>query len=116
MSLFVTNSMIYNAIAALKTVMVSTLKEILVSESQTQTDIDNAVAVVTGLLTDIGTQNGVVLTDLGEIQTALSNGQPVDLSKLDTIVASVGAVQASLDTAVASLTAVAAPPVTPPAA
>jgi peptidoglycan hydrolase CwlO-like protein len=99
-------------------------EKIMTELSQAQTDINTAVEVVTGLLTDVGdkladvnTQLGTLATDLLAIQQQIANGQPVDTSALNTMVGNVAAVQASLDstsaaldTAVANVTAVASPP------
>ena len=94
-----------------------------------QDDINNAVTVVTGLLSDIqarvtdaNTQLGTLATDLTAIQQQIAAGQPVSTAALDTVVGNVAAVQASLDsmgaaldTGVANVTAVAVPPAPAPA-
>ena len=78
-----------------------------------QTDINNAVTAITGLLTDLGNQTSAILADVTAIQAALANGQPVDTSQLDSVVSGVQAVDTALDTAVSQLgSLVPAPPTT----
>ena len=63
-----------------------------------QDDINNAVTVVTGLLSDIqarvtdaNTQLGTLATDLTAIQQQIAAGQPVSTAALDTVVGNVAA-------------------------
>lgn len=85
--------------------------------SQSQGDIDNATTVITGLLTDLGNQDASILADVQSLLTQIANGQPVDTSALDTIVAKVAAAQSETDSAVGTLNTAAnpAPPATPTA-
>jgi fructose-specific phosphotransferase system IIC component len=89
------------------------LDSIIVSQSS----IDNAVTVVSNLLTDLSNDNQTILADLTAIQSAIANGQPVDTTALDAVVGRVQNVQAGIDSAVTSLTDTAnpTPPVTPTA-
>jgi hypothetical protein len=72
-----------------------------------QQSIDNAVTVITGLLTDAAVNNQTILTDLTELQTKIANGTPVDTTALDNVVSQVSAVQSNLDNAVSNLNALA---------
>lgn len=105
----ITNNQIYNAIQALQVQLNKIGNQILMSESQTQSDIDNAVTVISGFLTDVQSKNAEVLSDIQEIQQALANGQTVDTSKLDSMVATVSGIQTNLDSAVSQLSSVANP-------
>lgn len=68
--------------------------------TEVQTDIDNAVSVLTGFFADFGTQ---LTTISGELSAS-----GADTSKLDALIATVPAAQAQLD-------ALAAPPAAPAA-
>lgn len=82
-----------------------------------QQDVDAAVTAVQGLLTDVQTQVTAIATDVTAIQQLLANGQTVDTTALDSVVATVQGVQSSLDQGVSQLNALANPaPATPPAA
>lgn len=114
----VTNSMIFDAIQALQyqiNALQIKIGNLIVTVSQDQGDVNNAVTVITGLLTDLGTQDATIVTDVQQVITDLANGQPVSTDALDAIVAKVQSVQTQTDTAVSSLTTAAnpTPPTTP---
>jgi len=73
--------------------------------SEQQTDINNAVTAITGLLTDLGNQTTTILADVTAIQAALQAGQPVDTTALDSAVSGIQSVDTALDDAVTSLSA-----------
>jgi hypothetical protein len=76
-----------------------------------QGDITAAVTAFTALLTDMQSDSATLLTDVTAIQAQLAAGQPVDTSALDSVVASVQAMQTGLDTAVSQVSGlVPAPP------
>lgn len=81
-----------------------------------QDDINAAVTAIQGLATDISTQVAQLGTDVTAIQAEITTlqGQGVDTSALNTLVASVASTQSSLDTAVSSVSNL-VPPATPPA-
>jgi len=82
----------------------------------TQADIDAAVAQINATMTDVQAQVTQLGTDVTAIQAALSALPPsVDTTALDAAVASLATTQASLDTAVGSVSGL-VPPATPPAA
>lgn len=68
-----------------------------------QSDINAAVTEFGTLLADLQAQTASLVTDLGELQTIIASGQPVDTSALDAAVASATAVQEALDSAVANI-------------
>ena len=81
-----------------------------------QDDINAAVTAIHGLLSDVAAQVATLGTDITAIQTEIANLQAggVDTSALDTAVASIAATQASLDTAVQNVSAIATPPAPAP--
>jgi hypothetical protein len=109
----ISNASIFDAIETLSYQLREGIQQILgaiaMSESQVQTDIDNAVTVLTGLLTDLGGDETTVVNDLTLIKQQIANGQPVDTTKLDAAIATVTGVQTGLDGAITSLTGVANP-------
>jgi hypothetical protein len=93
----------------------SRLDQITMTEVQTQTDIDNATATVTGLLTDLSDDNSEILTDLQTLVNSANSGTPITTDALNAVIGKVTSVQTSLDGAVGQLNTLAAPPVvTPP--
>jgi hypothetical protein len=115
----ISNASIYDAIQSLSYQLREGIQQILgaiaVSESQTQTDIDNATNIVTGLLNDVSGDDATILSDLVLIKEQIANGQPVDTTKLDAAMATVSGIQSGLDQAVTSLTGTASPTTSAPA-
>jgi hypothetical protein len=88
----------------------SRMDHLQMTESQTQTDVDNATTAVTGLLSDLSTQTGDILNDLTTlVNSSNQTGTPVSTSALDNIVSQVQTVQSALDGAVTQLNTLAAP-------
>lgn len=114
----ISNAAIYNAIQALSVQTTRGFQNVTAQMgkivSEIQTSIDNAVTVVGGLLADLGTDNQEILADITAIQQLIANGQPVDVTALDAIVAKVSGVQSGIDQATSALGAVAVPPTPPP--
>jgi hypothetical protein len=88
------------------------LDKLQMTETQTQTDINNAVTVFTGLFQDLANDNASILTDLTTLANSSANGTPPDTSALDALVAQSQSVQDGLDNAVTQLNTLAAPPTT----
>lgn len=81
-----------------------------------QSNIDADVTALTAVATDIQAQVSQLGTDVTAIQAALAALPPsVDTTALDAAVASLSSTQASLDSAVGSVTGL-VPPAAPPAA
>jgi hypothetical protein len=78
-----------------------------------QDDINAAVAAFNTILTDVQGQATTLVADVQALMTLIGNGQPVDTSALDAIVATANGIQQSLDTAVGSVTALTTPPPPP---
>jgi len=74
-----------------------------------QEDVD----AITGVLNDVKSQSGVLVTDVTAIQAALAAGQPPDLSALDNLVSNAKDIQSALDSAVGSVNALVPPPPAP---
>jgi hypothetical protein len=79
-----------------------------------QDDINAAVTAVTGLFTDLQAQVTQLATDVNELGALIQSGQPVDTSALNNITATVAGVQATVDNAVSSVTALTPPPAPAP--
>jgi hypothetical protein len=75
-----------------------------------QDAIDSDVQTIAGALTAVQGDAATLVTDVQAIAAKIATGQPVDTSALDALVASAQSVQAAIDTATASVTALAAPP------
>jgi hypothetical protein len=79
-----------------------------------QQSIENDVAALTAVFTDVSAQVATLVTDLTAIQQEIAAGGTVDTSSLDALVTTAQGIQASLDSATAGITS-AATPSTPPA-
>ena len=88
--------------------------KLMTEVSQTQTDINNAVTVFGGILTDLQAQTSTLVTDVQNIAALIADGQPVTTAALNSLVAGAQAIDTAVDSAVESVTALAPPP-TPPA-
>jgi phage-related protein len=83
----------------------------------TQAEIDAAVTQINATMTDVQAQVTQMGTDVTAIQTAISAiPASFDTTALDTAVASLAQTQATLDTAVGTVTALVPPAAAPPAA
>ena len=83
----------------------------------TQADIDAAVVQINATMTDVQAQVTQLGTDVTAIQAAISALPPsFDTSALNAAVASLATTQASLDTAVGTVTGLVPPAPAPPAA
>lgn len=105
--------MVFNAIEALGDKLEEHLTSLERKVNQIMSeaaDIANAVTVVTNLLNDVSSDNQTILADITAIQDQIANGQPVDTSALDAVIAKVSNVQSGLDSAVENLSNVASPP------
>ena len=75
-----------------------------------QDAIDTAVQALAATLTDVQGDAATLVTDVTAIAAKIAAGETVDITALNALVVSAQSVQAALDSATASVTALAAPP------
>jgi cob(I)alamin adenosyltransferase len=115
----VTNAQLLVAIQALQARMLAMERVILMSESTTQSDVNNVASVLQAFATDAQTDFTTIQNALTTLSQQVANGQPIDTSQLDAASAAVSSVQTALDNLAQSATTAANPPtapVTPPTA